>query len=215
MGQTAFWVCVSVTLLGLVGLVAAEVARKRLWIWVWKPLASAGFVAAGALAPGFASTSGRWLVVGLVFAALGDLLLIPRDKRAFLGGLVAFLLGHVCYAVAFAQMGIHPLTLGVASGCVLAVAVVVCRWLLPHVEAPMRVPVLAYVAVISAMVALSASAYAKTGAWIPVLGAVLFYLSDLAVARDRFVAPGVVNRAWGLPTYYGGQLVLAAALWFA
>jgi hypothetical protein len=37
--------------------------------------------------------------------------------------------------------------------------------------------------------------------------AVAFYLSDLAVARDRFVAPGFRNRLWGLPLYYGAQLL--------
>lgn len=40
-------------------------------------------------------------------------------------------------------------------------------------------------------------------------GAVLFYLSDLAVARDRFVKSSFLNRALGLPTYYLGQLLLA------
>ena len=44
------------------------------------------------------------------------------------------------------------------------------------------------------------------------LGAVLFLLSDLSVARDRFVAPGFVNRLWGLPFYYGGQVLLAASV---
>ena len=41
-------------------------------------------------------------------------------------------------------------------------------------------------------------------------GAVLFYVSDLFVARERFVTPGFVNKALGLPLYYGGQLLLAA-----
>ena len=41
------------------------------------------------------------------------------------------------------------------------------------------------------------------------LGAVLFYLSDIMVARDRFVAPGFANRLVGLPLYFGGQLLLA------
>jgi hypothetical protein len=59
------------------------------------------------------------------------------------------------------------------------------------------------------MVALSVGTTALLGnAWITV-GAVMFYLSDLAVARDRFVAPGFTNRVWGLPLYYGAQLILA------
>lgn len=40
-------------------------------------------------------------------------------------------------------------------------------------------------------------------------GAFLFFLSDLSVARERFVAPGFANKLWGLPFYYGGQLLLA------
>ena len=43
-------------------------------------------------------------------------------------------------------------------------------------------------------------------------GALAFYLSDLSVARDRFVRPAFVNRAWGLPLYYGAQFVLAATV---
>ena len=36
-----------------------------------------------------------------------------------------------------------------------------------------------------------------------------FYLSDLAVARDRFVSPGFANALWGLPLYYVAQLLFA------
>jgi hypothetical protein len=39
--------------------------------------------------------------------------------------------------------------------------------------------------------------------------AVAFYLSDVSVARDRFVAPGFGNRIWGLPLYYGAQVLFA------
>ncbi|HNT86971.1 MAG TPA: lysoplasmalogenase family protein [Candidatus Hydrogenedentes bacterium] len=42
-----------------------------------------------------------------------------------------------------------------------------------------------------------------------VIGAVLFYVSDVMVARDRFVKSDAWNRWIGLPLYYGGQMVLA------
>ena len=42
-----------------------------------------------------------------------------------------------------------------------------------------------------------------------VVGALGFFLSDLAVARERFVAKGFTNKLWGLPLYYGAQLLLA------
>ena len=43
-------------------------------------------------------------------------------------------------------------------------------------------------------------------------GALLFYLSDLAVARDRFVVRRFASRAWGLPAYYLAQVLLALTL---
>jgi uncharacterized membrane protein YhhN len=52
-------------------------------------------------------------------------------------------------------------------------------------------------------------AAAAGGTVLILIGAVAFYLSDLAVARNRFVAPGVANRLWGLPLYYLAQLMLA------
>jgi hypothetical protein len=43
-------------------------------------------------------------------------------------------------------------------------------------------------------------------------GAVLFALSDVFVARDRFVHSGFANRQWGLPLYFLAQLILAASV---
>ena len=47
---------------------------------------------------------------------------------------------------------------------------------------------------------------------IRLVAALLFYLSDLAVARERFVAPGRTNRLWGLPTYYVAQILFALSI---
>ena len=49
------------------------------------------------------------------------------------------------------------------------------------------------------------------GRWGLLLAAVVFFLSDLCVARDRFVSPGWENRAVGLPLYFGAQLLYG---WF-
>jgi len=42
-----------------------------------------------------------------------------------------------------------------------------------------------------------------------VLGASAFFVSDLAVARERFIAHSVTNKRWGPPACYAGQLLLA------
>jgi uncharacterized membrane protein YhhN len=70
-------------------------------------------------------------------------------------------------------------------------------------------PVIAYVAVISVMVVLAFGSYGSGATWLIPLGATLFFASDLFVARNQFVAPGTVNRVWGLPLYYAAQILLA------
>jgi hypothetical protein len=40
-------------------------------------------------------------------------------------------------------------------------------------------------------------------------GALSFYVSDVFVARQRFVKSAFLNRLIGLPLYYGGQFMLA------
>jgi len=190
---------------------ARERSRQR-WEWLFKPLASLGFVALALLDGAPASPYGQIMVAGLVLAALGDVLLIPEDRRYFLAGLVSFLLGHVAYAVAFGVRGLDGVAVaGVAVALGLA-GVPIVRWLWPHVDGPMKGPVAAYMLVISAMVALAAGTVAAHGdPWI-VVGAAGFYLSDLAVAQQRFVRASFATRAWGLPLYYAAQVVLAATV---
>lgn len=177
--------------------------------WVVKPAAALTFVVTGLAFGGPSSTFGRTMIAGLCLAAVGDVLLIPKSPRAFLAGLGSFLLGHLAYAIAFVIRGVD---VGWALGAlvVLAIAAIpILRWLWPHVPPRMRGPVAAYIVVITLMVAAAAGAAHRDGAWMVLAGATLFYLSDLAVARNQFVQPSFVNRAWGLPAYFGAQMILA------
>ena len=170
---------------------------------VAKVIASLAFVAVGVLAGG-----GRpWMVSGLVLGLVGDIALLGDGKRAFLAGLGAFWLGHVAYVVGIAQVvapseWAQPLALVPVAAGLAALA-----WLWPHLGS-LRGPVIAYV---GAIVAMTAGALAV---WEPrlTIGAALFFVSDLSVARDQFVARGFVNHAWGLPAYYAGQLLIAWSL---
>jgi uncharacterized membrane protein YhhN len=197
------WIVMGCLVLGL--LVAQRAERPR-WEWLLKPAAALTFVVTGVARGGLETPFGRVLVAGLVLAACGDVLLIPKGKATFLGGLLAFLAGHVAYAVAFVVHGVNGKVAALSLLALSLVGALVLRWLWPHVERPMRVPVLAYVVVISAMVALAAG----TGAGLLLLGAFAFYLSDLAVARDRFVVSSFVNRLWGLPLYFFAQMLIAS-----
>ena len=164
--------------------------------------ASAVFVAVG-VAAGTEGPFRRAILVALALSALGDALLLSRRKPLFLGGLVAFLLAHVAYAVAFWPAS-RPSAL--AGGAILVATAQVLGWLWPH-AAELRPAVVAYAGVIAAMVWLALGVDRSA----ILAGAVLFWLSDLTVARDRFVRPGFVNPLVGLPLYYAAQLLLASA----
>ncbi len=198
--------------LGVAGaiLLAGEGLGRRALVLAAKPVASACLLVLGWSRWEQGDAYGAWIVVGLFASFWGDVLLM--FPRAFLAGLVAFLLAHVAYLAAFhAALPAASWPVFLAAP-VLAGSVLATRWLWPHLGR-LRRPVLAYVAVITLMVwgAVAAAAAGVRPPWVAA-GAVLFYLSDLAVARDRFVARAFVNRAWGLPAYFAGQVLLALSV---
>lgn len=80
-------------------------------------------------------------------------------------------------------------------------------------------PVIGYMVVITVMVCaasslLGAADFSLSGRVMAFAGAVAFYLSDVFVARDRFMKNEFVNRLVGLPMYYAGQFLIAFSLGF-
>ena len=191
-------------------LVWAEVASSPSLRW-FKMLASTGFIAIALSVGALSDPYGRIVLAALMLSWLGDLLLTFTSRSAFLSGLVAFLLGHVAYSVAFGTLGVNPLIGAIAAAAVAIIAVFVWRWLAPHVG-DMATPVVAYVVVISVMVVLAFGAFGDGATWLIPVGATLFFISDLFVARNQFVARETVNRMWGLPLYYLAQVLLALSV---
>lgn len=204
---------VVICLLAVVGLLAAERFESRKGVWFCKPLAAGAYVWFALSLGALASPYGRWLLLGLVLCWWGDVLLIPKQKRAwFRAGILAFLAGHLAYVAAFLHLSKG--WIGLAMGSVLSaiLAGVVFSWLVPRLPQAFRRLVVVYVAVICSM--LVAAFWAADGSGIQriALGASLFALSDISVARDRFVSKAFINRAWGLPLYFAAQLILASTV---
>jgi uncharacterized membrane protein YhhN len=198
-----------VTTLAVAALLVGEARGPRWLPWVSKPVASLGFVlAAFDAAP--ADLAGWVLVAGLAACLVGDVCLLSRAPRWFLAGLGSFFAGHVLYAIAFGMRGVDVVVAATAAATLAVPAIVVWRWLKPHVEVAMRGAVVAYVVAITVMVAFAVGGAGPRSEWIALAGAFGFYLSDLSVARDVFVQRALVNRLWGLPLYYGAQLCLAS-----
>lgn len=211
------WTALPLTLLCLLAvaaLVAAEARQRPVARALAKLTASAAFVALGVALAGLppASDDSRWLLLGLVLSALGDACLLSHRKAWFLAGLGSFLLAHLAFGAAFACGPLDPALLwGLPLPLALAGAGVM-RWLWPHLRGAYRGAVLAYVVAILGMVTLALAHAGATGAWSTAWGALAFAASDLSVARNRFIARAFVNQAWGLPAYFGAQLLLAWSL---
>jgi uncharacterized membrane protein YhhN len=202
---------VALTIGALPFLLVGETAGPEAMKWVSKPLASAGFLSLGLLSSAGSAVQGV-LMTSLVLCALGDVCLLSSDRRLFRAGLVSFLLGHVGYCVVFA---LHGLSLPALLGALVVLVPLARRvwgWLKPHLPGGMSGPVFAYILIITAMVTLAVAAGVEAAAAPWLVGAGLFFVSDLFVARHRFIAHQPVNRMVGLPLYYVGQLILAATL---
>ena len=172
-----------------------------------------GFIGSALAAAALDSSYGRWILAALVLSWFGDVFLIPRRApRAFQAGILSFLLGHVAFTAAFVIRGLDLRIALLAALLALVASLLAARWLRPHVPAQMRIPVHAYLIVLSLMLVCAAAASGSSGDARILLGALMFYASDLSVARDRFVVSQFTNRAWGLPLYFAAQLVLATSV---
>jgi len=197
----------------LLGLLFAEEKDSLKGKLMTKPLASLGFILLAVVQPHPVPGYYFWLLAGLVFCLGGDVFLALPQKPMFLVGLISFLLGHVLYVGGFLSLVAISAWLQVSTLVVVIVSIAVFVWLKPHLGS-MLVPVIVYIIVISlmligALAVFNSERVAYRGRSLILIGALLFYLSDLFVARNRFVKKAYLNRLIGLPLYYAGQYLLA------
>lgn len=151
-----------------------------------------------------------WFVAALVLSLAGDVFLLPKPDL-FVAGLASFLLAHVAFVAGFAQVT-DPSAAGWVLVVLLLVPVaVVARTVLAAVarKAPeLRAPVVAYIAVIGAMVAMAV----LSGDAVAIAGAAMFATSDSILAINRFAH----RRPWMplavMVTYHLAQGLLVLSL---
>jgi len=162
-----------------------------------------------------------WFGIGILFSLMGDIFLLFID-RFFMFGLIAFLLGHIAYLIGF-NIPI-PQTLSVWA-FVLAIViglgtVRLLRRIVDGVRSKQKrlvVPVIIYSTVItlmllSAMLPLSRLDWDAAAAILVSLGAFLFYLSDIILAWNRFVAPIKNSRMLNIGIYHLAQIAIVVGV---
>lgn len=158
-----------------------------------------------------------WFALGLIFSLGGDVALM-LSPRFFLAGLVSFLLAHLAYII-----GLNPSLppLNAASLLIAILVTLVGGQIYLRVAGGLRArrlsrlkwPVFLYSIAISSMVFSALVSLMRPG-WPPLsaycvsAGALLFLLSDIWLAWDKFVQPARANRALRMAAYHLGQILL-------
>ncbi len=197
----------------VLGLVVSDYRGFRAGRYLCKPLAAAAFVWLALTLGAMETTYGNWMLAALILCMVGDLFLMPDDERSFLAGLTAFLCGHLLFAVAFLQLPANATGIALSTVPALLLLVLVWRWLMPHVNREMKIPVVIYILVITAMLLCAGLTAGQPAAPLVIAGAWGFACSDVAVARRQFVWPDSrMNGVWGTPLYFLSQMVLASSI---
>jgi uncharacterized membrane protein YhhN len=182
--------------------------------YVLKPLTLVLLIAAASSAD--LGVAQPWVLAALVFGLLGDIgLMLSRGAEAdapFIGGLAAFLVGHICYIVGFLRVGVRSLDL--LAGLLVALGVAglalpaVLRGAARAAGRQFAAIVGAYSAVLAAMTVLAVG----TGIVATAIGGVLFLASDTLIARERFVAPVRHGSLLVIVTYHLAQFLILVGL---
>jgi uncharacterized membrane protein YhhN len=207
------WVLVtSILLFALIEVVCEKTGRRRL-VYLFKPLTTLLIIIFAMSRAPMQGEGYKFLIVaGLIFSMCGDIfLMLPRDR--FMAGLVSFLIAHLFYIAGFLRgflgiVGFWPLApLGLYG-------VAMYRFLSPGLG-KMRLPVVAYMAVIVAMGWLACAAWVRDPRTLTLFGAVgalLFIASDSILATARFRSPLPGSKGLIMATYYAAQLLIAASI---
>ena len=197
-----------------IALIFAESRQSSWWKAIFKCGASTSFLIFALQCSALSSVYGRLILVALALSWIGDMLLLSQRSKFFLTGIAAFLLAHLAFAFSFASLPLDATSLALALVVMAVLGFITLRWLWFHLTGFYRFAVSLYVSAIALMCALAISASIASGVYLYALGALIFAVSDISVARDRFVKQDIFNRVWGLPLYYAAQLMLAWTITF-
>jgi uncharacterized membrane protein YhhN len=202
-------------------LIRAEFAGNQKLIYIFKPLSTTLVIIAAVLSlfvpEKYNLNYTLAIILGLFFSYGGDIALMFKSRRAFMMGLVLFLIAHVVYSSVFTVYS-GFVKWDLISALILILLAIIIYFYLYSGLGKMKFPVLIYVLIISFMMNRAISTFSgkffnETQAFIISIGAGLFYISDLILAINKFKKP-FKNHRISLAFYYSGQLLIALSTGF-
>lgn len=188
----------------------------RLLLIVFKPLTTLLVIAHAWRRGRDTPAARRCVLAGLWFSLIGDVALL-WPQQGFVPGLVAFLIAHVLYIVAFTrEHRFAALPAALAAYALVAGTILALLW--RDIPAGLRIPVAGYVFVLTAMAAQAAVVGQRArGSDVRrarglMIGGALFMVSDTLLAINRFALPLPAAGLWILATYWAAQWLIASWL---
>lgn len=146
----------------------------------------------------------RLWAVALLCGWGGDVLLLFDAEPAFLAGMGSFAVGHVCYLLLFRRYGTARAREGLLAGVYGLALVMAVALLWPDLPTGMRVPVVGYSLLLTAM----AYRAGRLGS-LAAVGGALFLLSDTLIATGVAEWPQLPRPdLWIMLTYLAAQYLL-------
>ncbi|MDC0880443.1 lysoplasmalogenase [Hellea sp.] len=191
------------------GLLVSEYYRFKLGEYIFKPLASLCFIFISLKYGALESTYGYLILISLILCALGDVLLLNRKLRIpFFCGMFVFAIAHLLFSIAFFRNNTFDFTsLFLFLPLLFILAGVNFLYLLPKIPQSFKLFVILYSWAIFIMIT-SAYIFMYEKKAI-LLAATLFVLSDIFVAKDRFIKRSTKNTFLITPTYFAAQGLFA------
>ena len=189
----------------------AEYRGPRMHVYIFKPLTMVIILLIAIFGQAALPLYRYMIIAGLVFSMAGDVfLMLPSDR--FVAGLVAFLITHLFYIVAFVS---ETSTLIWWPLIPLATYGIVIYLILAPNLGKLKPPVFIYIAVILIMAWFAWERWnhsIQSGAFLAYVGAVLFIISDTILAINRFLRAFKLARVLNLTTYFAAQCLIASSV---
>lgn len=157
-----------------------------------------------------------WIVFALVFALAGDTILLGTNPRAFFWGGLAFLIGHVMYALGFLtslDVARVPWWAPLAGLVYLAAAIAVYRPVAANLGR-IKPATIAYLVALNVMSLAAWLVWSSTGgaeAAVALAGSLVFVVSDVMLIWDRYRRPIARGTFWIMATYLVAQGLIVAS----
>jgi uncharacterized membrane protein YhhN len=154
----------------------------------------------------------QFILAAIIFCLLGDVILMFEGY--FIQGLLAFLVGHIFYILAFRNEAVKLFSqkeLLMPTVVIAVYGAILLYIVLPSVGSALKIPIIVYALTIMTMTFMALHRFGNVTAdsfKYVTLGATLFVISDSLLAINKFVTPFPLAGILIMATYGIGQYLI-------